>query len=460
MKSSVWTWALAVTGCLFVSDAMAQQMRQPLSIRPAAFDYNRYLQDEPASPSDVPAAPPAAPGAEDAEPAPVAEAPVAEEAAASSDCCNAGCCDPCCSSSCCSSGCSAGLWECCLGDAYSISSEVLPECSPWSFGGWTQFGYHKRADFAFNQRPGKVDLQQQWFWLERTASPDCCQPLDWGFRADMVYGTDGPDTQAFGNTQGLADVDARGWDNSWDHGILNTGYGWALPQLYGEIASENWSVKAGHFFTLVGYEVVQAPDNFFYSHSNTQYNSEPFTHTGGYATYTGIENLELYAGWVAGWDTGFDQFGDGSMFLGGSKVTLMDDLTFTHILTWGDTGFRGSDAYNHSLVLEANLTENLDYVLQSDLLQIDSTNEDNVSIINYLFYTVNDCVKLGGRLEWWKFDPLIPNPSGNVSFYNATFGVNIRPHANIVIRPEFRSDWVPAGNFNQDSFNIDVIATY
>ncbi len=466
MKSSVWTWALALAGCLFVSDAMAQQVRQPFSIRPAAFDYNRYLQDDAASPSDAPAAPPAAPGAEeDSAPAPVATAPAAE--AASSGCCDTGCASSCCDSSCCDpcgsccGGCSfGGIWECCIGDQYSISSEVLPECSAWSFGGWTQFGYHKRADFAFNQRPGKVDLQQQWFWVERTASPDCCNRIDWGFRADLVYGTDGPDTQAFGNTAGPADLDARGFDNNWDHGIFNAGYGWALPQLYGEVAAENWSVKAGHFFTLVGYEVVQAPDNFFYSHANTQYNTEPFTHTGGLATYTGIDNLELYGGWVAGWDTGFDQFLDGSMFLGGFSATVLDDLTLTYITTIGDTGFRGSDAYTHSIVMIANLSENLEYVLQSDLLQIDSTREDNVGLNQYLFYTVNDCVKLGGRFEWWKTDPLVLNPSGNLSFYNATFGVNLKPHANIIIRPEFRSDWVPATNFNEDSFNIDVIALF
>ena len=64
--------------------------------------------------------------------------------------------------------------------------------------------------------------------------------------------------------------------NGFDHGI----YAWALPQAYAELADCDVSVKLGHFYTPVGYEVVTSPDNFFYSHAFTMYNSEPFTHTG------------------------------------------------------------------------------------------------------------------------------------------------------------------------------------
>ena len=75
-----------------------------------------------------------------------------------------------------------------------------------------------------------------------------------------------------------------GWDAdpAWDR---NGGYGWAIPQLYAEVGYGDFSVKMGHFYTLVGYEVVTAPDNFFYSHALTMFNSEPFTHTGVLATF-------------------------------------------------------------------------------------------------------------------------------------------------------------------------------
>ena len=53
-----------------------------------------------------------------------------------------------------------------------------------------------------------------------------------------------------------------------------------MPQLYAEIAYNDLKVKVGHFYTPIGYEVVQVPQNFFYSHSYSHTFGEPFTHTG------------------------------------------------------------------------------------------------------------------------------------------------------------------------------------
>ena len=147
----------------------------------------------------------------------------------------------------------------------------------------------------------------------------------------MMYGIDANDTQAFGNPNGSWD-----FDNGFDHGS----YGWAIPQAYFEVAlGDSLSIKAGHFYTLVGYEVVTAPDNFFYSHAMTMYNSEPFTHTGVLATAGMGDNVTLYGGWTLGWDTGFDQLNNGSSFLGGVGLTLTDDAAVTYIATAGNFGW-------------------------------------------------------------------------------------------------------------------------
>ena len=55
MKLSAWAWAWALTGCMFLGNANAQGLRQPFSVQPAGFDYNRYLSEDGASPSDQPA---------------------------------------------------------------------------------------------------------------------------------------------------------------------------------------------------------------------------------------------------------------------------------------------------------------------------------------------------------------------------------------------------------------------
>lgn len=373
----------------------------------------------------------------------------------------------------CSEGCVNGCCEdkgsgCCLfgdselGDPWKLDSSD----NDINIGGWWQGGYTSESTGMFNNLPDRFNTHQMWLYAEKVA--DGSEGLDWGFRADVMYGIDAGDTQAFGNTPGE-------WDfvNGWDRGA---GYGWAMPQLYAEVAKGDWSIKAGHFFTLVGYEVVPSPDNFFYSHAYTMYNSEPFTHTGALATYNASDDVTVYGGWTSGWDTGFDQFGDGSNFLGGFSVSLTEDATYTYILTAGNMGARG-DGYSHSNVVDLTLTDKLNYVIQSDLVSLrvpGGGHNDEVGLNQYLIYTVSDRIGVGARLEWWKSDAGFnhgglsatpgrvsgPVDGGSTSYYAATLGVNIRPCANLVIRPEWRYDWFPHANYEQGMFGVDAIATF
>lgn len=336
---------------------------------------------------------------------------------------------------------------CCLSDPYQLFGTT--DCG-FTVGGWTQVGYHSESNGMFNNHDSQAGLHQQWLYVEKVADGSC--GWDFGGRVDLLYGLDAQDTQAFGNPPGNWD-----YENGWDRGS----YGWAMPQLYLEAAYGDWNVKVGHFFTLVGYEVVSAPDNFFYSHSYTMYNSEPFTHTGVISTYTLSDNIEVYSGWTAGWDTGFDRFDDGSNFLGGVSIGVTDNATLTYITTIGDFGFRG-EGYSHSVVLDTAVTDAFHWIIQSDLVETngaeDGSNLNHQYGLNqYFIYTINDCLGLGARAEWWK--------NNGASQYEVTVGANIRPHANLVIRPEIRHDWNPAdqnivGKDNFTTVGVDAILTY
>ena len=332
-----------------------------------------------------------------------------------------------------------------LGAPYQPLFEEASE-DPWEVGGWISVGYHNRpvprsvvrGDLgAFNDVPGNFNVNQLWTYLERKASPET-SGLDWGMRMDLVYGTDAQKTQAFGGT---------GWDNNWDNGV----YGWALPQLYGEVAGENWSLRLGHFFTLVGYEVIMTTENFFYSRSLAVFNVEPFTHSGALFTYSANENTDWYGGWVAGWDTGFEVNDGGSMFLGGFSSGLSDDATLTYITTIGDTGSRGGQTYLHSVVLNYQLTKNLEAVTQTDLLTIGETSEDHLTLHQYLFYDLNERWRWGNRVEWWK--------NQGVSFWEVTSGLNFIPNEKLRVRGELRYDRGPT-NFDQTTFGLDAILTF
>ncbi|MDG2305657.1 MAG: outer membrane beta-barrel protein [Candidatus Binatia bacterium] len=319
------------------------------------------------------------------------------------------------------------------GEGYTLKG-VLNDESWLNFGGWASLGYTSRSTGMFNSDPSRINNHQSWFFLEKEA--DGSEGLDWGFRFDGMYGTDAGDTQSFGNRPGNWD-----FENGFDRG---GGYGFAIPQLYAEVAYEDFSLIGGHFYTLLGYEVVTSPDNFFFSHAFTMYFSEAFTHTGALLNYSGLDMFEFYAGWTAGWDTGFDQFGGGSSFLGGASFTPIDEVSVTYILTGGNLGAIG-DGYSHSIVVDTAPLPGLNYVLQSDYL---TTNEDvlgsgnagysTIGINQYLMYSIFDELGVGARVEWWK-------PNG-VSYYEATFGLNLRPLPNLIIRPEARWQWSPAAN--------------
>ena len=329
-------------------------------------------------------------------------------------------------------------------DGEIVPFELFPEtCSGVKIGGWTQVGYHTKNSLAdaFNQYEDHVALHQQWLYAERVADGSC--GWDWGFRIDAMYGIDANNTQSFGNAYGKFD-----FSDAFNHGE----YGFAIPQVYVEVANGDLSIKAGHFYTLIGYEVVTAPDNFFYSHAWTMNNSEPFTHTGALATYDVNDCLTVYGGWTLGWDTGFNQFNNGSSFLGGFSYALHDAIDFTYIATAGNFGWAGKRAYSHSVVVDFELTEQLNYVFQSDLMRLGELDVDTIGINQYLIYSLNDCWGFGARLEWWKLE----GDSG----YNITAGANWKPHTNFVMRPEVRHEWVPSLDESQTIFGIDAILTY
>lgn len=359
-----------------------------------------------------------------------------------SDCCEpeCGCDDSCCDDDgCCGDecDCGSGCSDCCIAGAVEGISLAgcmgLAEDSPLVLGGWSQWGYHNNNDGVFNTYPDHFQAQQQYLYAGWKA--DGSDGIGIGGQVDVVYGTDASNTQAFGNNPGNWD-----YQNGFDHGT----YGWALPQAYGEIAAGDLSVKVGHFYTLLGYQVVPATGNFFYSIPYTFNFSEAFTHTGALATYSGYENWTFYGGWTLGWDTGYDQFNGGNSYLGGFSVTPTDDVTFTYITTIGNLGWIGDNGYTHSCVLDVNLTDKIEYVAQSDLVGVDNSinsgggHYDTIGLNQYLFYQFTDVLRGGARMEWWKAD--------GVSLYEMAYGMNIQLASNLVLRPEYRYNWCPTDN--------------
>lgn len=290
-----------------------------------------------------------------------------------------------------------------------------------------------------------MTVDQMWGWVGKEMDNGGCG-FDWGFRFDYVFGVDAPDTQAFG-------------DESWDFG-WNTGrdYGSAIPQLYVEAAYDDLEIKLGHFYTIIGYEVVQAPSNFFYSHSYTMVYGEPFTHSGALLTWNYSDHVTLQGGWTAGWDTGFDNRFDASTFLGSAALQLTENMRFIWALSAGDfgDGTPNNDGriFMNSLVLEYQFAECWTYVFQHDLgknSDLGDSNNEWYGINQYWLVDLNRYLSAGMRVEWFRDDDGARVGNGPGSYYACTLGLNYRANANVVFRPELRWDV-----FNRDNFDVGV----
>ncbi|HEY2826184.1 MAG TPA: outer membrane beta-barrel protein [Pirellulales bacterium] len=325
---------------------------------------------------------------------------------------------------------------------------------------------------TFPDRNGEGQANQIWLSFDSSAPCDNC---GWfvGGHVDYFFGSDFFFTTAAG-LDGTPNGNVPRWNT--DSRSL---YGFAMPQLYVETDYNDLKIKWGHFFTILGYEVVPAVGNFFYSHAYVMQYGEPFTYTGFLATKP-MGNWTWAGGLVAGWNT-FDT-NDRAAWLGG--VTYADQ-------DWGSLGFSiitGDDSESnqpgvgpfasrtlYSLVWSRNFTDRFTYVLQHDLGEQNNAQTPRgggaqwFGINQYLFYKLNCCWTAGLRAEWFRDDDgfvvtglrpgnAIDGASFPGDFYEITAGLNYKPNGNLAVRPEIRWDWYN-GQPNQNSA-VSVTSPY
>ncbi len=363
-------------------------------------------------------------------------------------------------------------------------------------GGWIDFGYtHNFEDprndlndpVTFNFRYDHVMLNQVNVFIERAVSTD--GGWDIGGRVDFMYGTDSPFTQAVGLE--VSDAGKQKWVG--DTNAMHNFNKMALPQAYLEIYApvlNGITAKLGHFYTIIGNEVVTAPDNFFYSHAYTMQYGEPFTHTGALFSMPLIDNLSITVGAVNGWDSFTADIDDAWNFIGGlnwdngveGAGALSVALT---AITGTVAGYHGNlddqERSLYSIVLNYDITDALHFTLQHDhgWENLPGTDDDAhwYGINSYLTYDVNDMFSVGTRMEWFRdengmrvgglYSGQGVRSGKSANFYEMTFGVNFKPVRWAKIRPEVRYDWAenakPYDDGSQDDqllFAVDAVVMF
>jgi len=443
MKSPRMVLTCALITTLSVSTAVAQStVQQPASVDAASFDFGTYFAQQNA---DTPAPDAAAT-------APAASCDAAADCGCQPDCECEKCrhrliCDHC-------------PLECEDCEPWRLFPCGCGPCERLSVTGWLDAGAttvdgdppsNFNGPMTFNDRDWG-QLNQMYLVTERALENDGCG-FDWGGRIDLLYGTDSRFTMA----RGLETTGAFG--PKWNPGGSND-YGLALPQAYLEVGYNDFTIKAGHYYTICGYEVVTAINNFFYSHAYTMQYGEPFTHTGVLAGYQWNDKLQLLGGIDRGWDNWEDDNSNDS-FLGGILWDSGEGTTLGVTGTLGKEFTINGDNTQRSLISfvgTREITSRWMYVIQSDIGHQNSGNPSDpgepaewYGINQYLFYKINCCWTAGLRAEWFRDDDgvrvtgLQPNNPITGSYWTGDFaelslGLNWKPNANLMVRPEVRYD--------------------
>jgi hypothetical protein len=339
-------------------------------------------------------------------------------------------------------------------------------CTGWVSGGI--MGNSESPASRFNGPTTFADqdegqLNQFYGVLQRTPA-DMSKNCGWfiGGDIDFMWGSD----YLFTTAAGL-DGSSVGNVPRWKTSSNSFDYGFAMPQMYLETDYDDLKIKWGHFYTIIGYEVVPDIGNFFYTHAYTMQYGEPFTHTGVLASRNINDNWAWNAGIVAGWND--FTLEEGAQFLGGITYTDKDYGSLAFSLITGDESelnASGEGPYANrtmiSTVWTRNLTSRWTYVFQNDdgwqQNAVDASGASTAEwygINQYLFYKINCCWTLGWRFEWFKdkdgfvvTEPLRADDNGSTfysgftgSFYETSLGLNYKPNGNFTLRPEVRYDW-------------------
>lgn len=354
---------------------------------------------------------------------------------------------------------SRGLYEALANDG--LTHMAFLREARFSIGGWVSAGANYNPDHprdgsnapvSFNYRANGFNLEQLDLFIER---PTSSEPGQWdlGGRFDFMFGMDTPFTQATGH---------------WDQHLISDSdlrfYKIALPQLYVDIQApiaNGLTAKVGRFYSIIGYESVGSPPNFFYSHPYSM-KSSPFTHTGVLLSYPANGDFTLYSGAVTGADN-FDQNFGAWSYLGGFNWNVRATSFALSVLN-GDMSETVKDNRTYlSAVLQHQITARLHYVLQHDhgwqanAFGAGTKTAHWYSIVQYFTYDIDDKLGAGLRGEWFRDQNGVRYSAGEAGYYEVTLGLNWKPLKWLMVRPELRYDWADSAIHAYDAGEAGLI---
>jgi hypothetical protein len=343
------------------------------------------------------------------------------------------------------------------------------DCEHLDIRGYLEAGYTNNPNWplsgfngpdGYNDLANQVVLDQLYLIAERVAKVDNDCGIDYGYRADVMFGTDAHFVQTTLGTH---------WDSTWSG--ESPYYGLALPQLYGSLQYNKLALQGGHFYAPCGYENAMPTENFFYSHTCGFLYGMPTTVTGGMATYKVQDKLLINAGFDTGWNEFQALNGKLNAMFGVNWTSKDKDGTVNVTSEWfiGNTQASGIDSTRTACITDVTLklSDKLQYVLENTVSHDSNQNGNGpaswTGFSNYLLYKINDCWGVGIRYEYFEDldaavvppiglgtvpgltlagDPVaVPVPVLGSKYNDLTLGLNWKPNNNVTVRSEVRWDW-------------------
>jgi len=346
-------------------------------------------------------------------------------------------------------------------------------------GSWTYtshtVGGNYLADRVFDTQADSLQFDAVDLAISRTAS---ASPFDIGFTLEQLYGWDG----AYIHSNGLTIYSpskigfAAHPKAQYDLNQANIVFSFAT-------IGHGLSIEAGKFDTLLGYEVIDATGNAFFSHSYI-FDEEPFTHTGVIATYNitdpnGPTPFTATGGITRGWDQALKDNNGSIDATGQLKYTVTNKYSVLLNVITGDESPSGSQdgwrtvidangTYNASDQLTLGFNGMYAWQAQAKYGGVGAGTGSWYGFAGYAGYKISDQVTVNARAEW--FDDqngsaptqLAVGPAVGAAnqFYEVTLGVSLKPLADanatvagLTIRPEARWDYSDHAAFNEGTQN-------
>ena len=212
-------------------------------------------------------------------------------------------------------------------------------------------------------------------------------------------------------------------------------------------------IKVGKFVTLLGYEVIESPNDLNYSRGYLFTLAVPLTTTGALASYSFTDWLSAQAGVILGWDRSNTE-NDGPSGTGQVAVTPVKDLPIALNFIVGPEKSGDRNPIRWVLDLTAGYTGikdlilglNFDYGWQANDVFLSSQGLGDKSsqwygIAAYAAYTFLKDFQVALRQEWFQdLDGTRTATVGGVTLFSTTATLQYNIWKGLFARGEYRHD--------------------